>query len=225
MWIRLSTNDATAGQVALGKSFGGTTNGWFVGANVTAGLGAIGRSVFFDGNTAAPVSQTVINDGRWHQLVAVNHAGSNAAIYVDSAPAQSTTPVAPMLTSAAQLVLGGWDNGTTATPTFTGWIDEVQVYDRSLSDADINSLFRNPGRVAANNSSLPGGVASLISVTNFAATLAWDSIPGWNYTVFRNTNLLSSTWLPVYSFTTITNRSTFTDANPPPAAFYYLDIP
>jgi hypothetical protein len=225
LWVRLNTNDANAGQVLLGKSFGGTTNGWFVAANVTSGLGAAGKSVFFAGNTAAPVSQTVINDGRWHQLVAVNRAGGDATIYVDGAPAQPTVPAASILTSAAQLTLGGWDDGTTAMPTFTGWLDEIQVYDRALSDNEIERLFHNPGAIAAKDSALSTGVESRLNVTNHAARLAWNSVPGWNYTIFYATNLTDAIWLPVYSFTAVTNRSTFTDIHPLPAAFYYLHMP
>jgi hypothetical protein len=225
MWIRMNTNDVTVGQVPLGKSLGGITNGWFVGANVTAGLGAAGKAVFFAGNPAAPVSQTNVNDGRWHLLMAVYQAGGNAAIYVDGAPVQATAPAALILTSAAQLVLGGWDNGATATPTFTGWIDEVQIYDRALSDVEIERLFNNPGTVAANDSSQSAGIASQISVSNNAATLAWNSIPGWPYTIYRKTNLLDSTWQPVGSFTTLSNASLFTDPNQLPTAFYYLNTP
>ncbi len=160
MWVRLNPNDIMPGEVVLGKSTGGTANGWFIAANPTAGLGATGKAVFFGGNPSAPVSQSSINDERWHLLVAVYHAGGNAAIFVDGALAEATTSAAAILTSTAQLVLGGWSNGTTATPAFTGWIDEVQVYDRALSDAEIDYLVNHPGGVASNNASQPAGISS-----------------------------------------------------------------
>ncbi len=60
-------------------------------------------------------------------------------------------------------------------------------------------------------------------MSNGAATLAWDSIPGWRYEVYRTTNLVNAAWLPVLSITALTNRSLFTDPNLLPTAFYYLD--
>jgi hypothetical protein len=194
VWVRMRTNDATADFVVLGRS-SNPTAGWSINANSTVGPGGEGKAVFFAGDSATATSQTSINDGRWHQLVATCRADSGAALYVNGAPVEASTAATPVLETAAQLVLGGVSSGGQTAPSFTGWIDEVQIYDRVLSEAEIDYLYRNPGRTPADNPALPRSVEVAIHLPHPPPPslplplLSFDTVPGLTYQVLRTTNL------------------------------------
>ncbi|MFA6545891.1 MAG: immunoglobulin domain-containing protein, partial [Limisphaerales bacterium] len=89
-------------------------------------------------------STTDVNDGSWHQVVFVNRAGSEGRIYVDGSPSEAQLPSPAMSPSTAPFLIGGY---VTTVPTgfYNGLLDEVQIYNRALVDAEIDYLFQNPG--------------------------------------------------------------------------------
>jgi hypothetical protein len=46
-------------------------------------------------------------------------------------------------------MVGGFDSSGTPTGSFTGLIDDVQLYSGALSSADVQLLFANPGQTMA----------------------------------------------------------------------------
>lgn len=105
------------------------------------------------------------NDGQWHHVAAT--LGTNGMrLYVDGAQVASRTDV----TTAAPVWgywriggdrLQGWDSDPTSD-YFTGSIDEVAVYDRTLSAASIAN-HHQVGRTAAGNLSPTAAFTATVS--------------------------------------------------------------
>ncbi|MCZ7640005.1 MAG: hypothetical protein M5U12_30510 [Verrucomicrobia bacterium] len=136
--------------VVLGKHEAFSENGYFFAINPTGGGGAPDKATFVvsefvrDGVT----SSASVNDGNWHQLVGVYQAGGSERIYVDGALA-ATGASEPVVLNNAPFLIGGSVSHGVATGRFTGLVDEVQVYDRTLSNAEVQNLFAYPAQTLA----------------------------------------------------------------------------
>jgi hypothetical protein len=116
----------------------GLVNGEMPGIVADFGTALSGNKFAF--GTGAPditlFSESAVNDGRWRHLVAVRQGG-DLALYVDgkreAAGHGSTAP----LTATRQLTIGQLRPGGGALP---GGLSDVRIYDRALSDAEINAL-------------------------------------------------------------------------------------
>ena len=87
----------------------------------------------FDISTA-----TIVNDGNWHQVVAVRQA-ANGYIYVDDQMAASGSGTVVSLDGTLQTQIGREmrDNGN----NFDGSIDEVAIFSSALSQGTVQSLY------------------------------------------------------------------------------------
>jgi len=146
-WVNSTTT--TSDQIILGKHRATFVSGHFVGMGANGPYGAANKAwayqSSFPGNQ--PISTTSINDGSWHHVVVTYNIGSGShTIYVDGAPAESSTIAAGMGVAAADFMVGGiFTSGGAAVSTFTGMVDDLQIYGEVLSDGHINYLFNNPG--------------------------------------------------------------------------------
>ncbi|MGD9164919.1 MAG: LamG domain-containing protein, partial [Chromatiales bacterium] len=122
------------GDIFIGHDDGpGTRNKWFF----ALGSGVLnfhinGRSTGSRFFPRAPFSPTV---GEWYHL-AITRDGSLYTIYVNGVPAASTTDARTIPNSSAPLTLGqaeylGFMNGR---------LDEVSIYNRALSEAELRSI-------------------------------------------------------------------------------------
>ncbi len=187
-----------------------------------AQTGGAGKALFTeDGNqSSANVSTTTINDGNWHQVIGVFRGATRTkSIYVDGTPFERSVTATAGATNALEFSIGGMDAGAgTFIPSFTGLIDDVQVYDRALTDTEINYLFNNPGfalvattvggtiRNALNNQPIPnatvqinGGASALtdaqgqFSITNVLVGDASVTATATGFINYSNTFTLAST--------------------------------
>ena len=154
---------------SAGRHITGTFNGYMMRANAdTGGYGIAGRASFYQsnspGNTA--VGTSTITDGvLWHHLVATYAAGGNLNLYVDGG-LQATIPSQTIISNSANFIVGG----VFSTPnsaiinSFNGLIDELQMYDRVLSPAEVQFLNNNPGSaIPAPGAAAVVGLAGLLS--------------------------------------------------------------
>jgi len=83
-----------------------------------------------------------IGIGEWHHLAGV-YDGSNAHIYVDGTLANSTSTGASLYGTTAPLTIGGaWEADlSTLYEKFDGTIDEVSIWNRSLSASEIRDHY------------------------------------------------------------------------------------
>ena len=83
-------------------------------------------------------STGVITDTNWHH-VAVTKAGSTAVFYIDGAPASGPLPYSTLFTFTESAAVGS--RGDSRGGTFWGALDEVSIYGRALSAAEIQAIY------------------------------------------------------------------------------------
>ena len=107
----------------------------------TGGKGCI--SVDAGGYRNDLLSATSLNDGNWHFLVGRKN-NSSYSVFVDGQIQNSTNDAYPLSGSSLHLHIGhhgAWNNW------FNGMIDDVSIYNRSLSNAEILNLYNSSNSV------------------------------------------------------------------------------
>ena len=79
-----------------------------------------------------------IATGMWHHLVGV-YDGSAVMIYVDGMLKNTKPAGGDLWTRNSKLCIGGTER-CQATP-FRGLIDEIQIFDRALTDDEIKGIY------------------------------------------------------------------------------------
>jgi hypothetical protein len=106
------------------------------------GLFSDGR-VRYTADTGSAVdvdSQNTYDDGRWHLAVGT-YNGSTARLYVDGVTVDSASLSGSLDYSSADARIGKGDGDDTSDRTYDGELDEVMVFDRALSAAEIRDMF------------------------------------------------------------------------------------
>ena len=143
-----------------------------------------------------------LTDGVWHHIVSVRQ-GTTHYIYGDGGIASgsvvsNTVSGAPLDTTA--LAIAGWANGTTQSQWLTGQIDEVSVYSRALSAAEVADRYKR-GVL-----SLKYQVRSCVNSNCSDGTFAGPDGTGSSYYSEAN-NSTNST--PLFSLTNVNNNRYF----------------
>lgn len=130
------------------KHEAGSNNGYIFLINQSSANGVANKATFVGSQAVgvAPSSTTSVNDGEWHQIAAVHVEGGNNLLYVDGAPAEASIASAAIVANTAPFLLGGFNQSGSATSSYTGLIDELQIYDQALTDGQIDFLFDNPAQ-------------------------------------------------------------------------------
>jgi hypothetical protein len=128
----------TASDNARDRLIYGDGHSMAVERNISIGLD---RGLLFvghgDGATYQVKSPSVRFDDRWHHLAIVYEA-QRQYIYIDGELVESTALAVPLTaTTSADRFIGGWWAGH-----FKGAIDEMQLYDRALSESEILTHYR-----------------------------------------------------------------------------------
>lgn len=139
-WVK--TTDSTSNKIILGSGEWGFYINRFDSGKFFAFLdGSSGN------NDASQDSITTINDGVWHYLFASND-GTTTKIYVDGKLENSFAET--YAANASNGLAIGANEG--ASSFFAGQIDEVRVFNRALSPAEVQQLYNfAPGPVATYN--------------------------------------------------------------------------
>lgn len=141
-WNQLSGNSSRTLSTWFETTSSANSNWLSWGTNSPNGLSQLG---VFGGNLGylgyandltVPVSS--YTDGAWHQLVATFN-GSSLALYVDGA--QVATKTTTLATGASSTInIGRSISGDSGT-YFSGALDELAVYPKALSSAEVTTLF------------------------------------------------------------------------------------
>jgi autotransporter-associated beta strand protein len=114
---------------------------------------------------------TTLNDGNWHFISLVDNAGSEF-IYVDGNLDTTTSTMTLALASGTdETWIGGSPDTDAGAVKITGFIDEVCMFDRALTQAQIRALYTN----APTTGSLPP--ASAVSVASGATLILSSNSP------------------------------------------------
>src|SRR5437762_10849898 len=127
-WIKMAAGDRTDSSTFLSKHAAYTRNGYILNVNKTGGLLLDNKASFIEGGTGVaqittaetPISTTSVNDGNWHQIVAVYQLGGMKSIYVDGAPAEDSKLSQPFNQNSVALLIGGVNFNGVPTGLFTG---------------------------------------------------------------------------------------------------------
>jgi chitodextrinase len=126
------------------------------------------------------------------QLVTATFNGATATLYVNGAAVGSDTFTAPPNTNYP-LYIGRWYGG--AAYGWDGVIDEVRLYNRALTSAEVSAIYTYTGTTTTTPPTVPGNVtATAISSTtiNVTWTASTDSVALAGYQVYRNGTLVGT---------------------------------
>jgi|GEM_PF-1407407 len=182
-WIQTPPDDTTSDAAFVSKHLAGFGNGYYLSYNHAvlspnkAFFYAGTRTVFAGGFNIVdvPVSTTSVNDGSWHHIVGVHDLSGSTRVYVDGIPVEASISSSPVGQNIAPFLIGGSTAGATPTSRYTGLVDDVQVYNRPLTDGEINFIFQNPGQAVTGapviespppNVTVVLGGTAIFSVTN-----------------------------------------------------------
>ena len=130
--------------IANGGGPNGDQKGWFLGlSNKQILLAYRNGSFVFEAITGT----TNVSDNRWHHVVAVMMTnttvtlGNTASIYLDGKLVSVTNPIqtAPYAASTDVWTIGARCGGSYGF--YNGLLDDIRVYNRGLSAAEINQLY------------------------------------------------------------------------------------
>jgi uncharacterized repeat protein (TIGR01451 family) len=122
---------------------------WWVGLQNVGGQGRAGFTVIDTGGAANSIRGTTdLTDGNWHHVAAVHDgAGNQLRLYVDGQlQAWTSASYVSGFDSATATVSLGWLNraGSSGYP-YEGVLDEVAIYGRALSVAEIQAHYAQNG--------------------------------------------------------------------------------
>jgi large repetitive protein len=89
----------------------------------------------------APIVKTKrpLDDGQWHHLAGV-YDGKRVALFLDGELEEAVSATGPIAVNTEPVLVG--QNSMGQTQSFKGWIDELRLYGRALSDPEIKALSR-----------------------------------------------------------------------------------
>lgn len=179
-------------------------------------------SAVWNGSEATVNGNTQIPPNQWTHL-ASTYDGQYQSLYVNGVLVETLPQTGPIATSTGSLRIGGnsiWGG------YFQGYIDEVRIYNRALSNAQIISDSKtalsvsNPPQLIVGDpsveptvASLPAGVAQAFQVTptksgKFATAIAvyvdaGSTATGLNVNIYGDANGYPSTGFPCGTLTTL----------------------
>lgn len=163
-WIKTDQPAGTFGQIwSKNATFDGN-NDPFMLQIVSNGIvgGRVGKG---DGATNVSVGSSVaVNDNNWHHLALICD-GATLKLYRDGNLDDSKPVSFPLFNNTQNAIIGQWA-ASVPNPlhNYRGLIDELSLYNRALSDAEIQSIF---------NAGLAGKLKAAVTPIGFA-----DSKPG-----------------------------------------------
>ncbi|HMN97160.1 MAG TPA: LamG domain-containing protein [Phycisphaerales bacterium] len=149
-WMKPAAT-STPEHLPVSKHTAGFNNGWIVFVNVSGGCyGAPNRTTFYTSNSCGGeiISTTAVTDGEWHFVVATVDGGAVKSLYIDGGLAEATGAANPIAATASQLLFGGVSVGGGTAGAYTGLLDDVQIYDSTLSCAQVAAMYAAPGSTA-----------------------------------------------------------------------------
>ncbi|MBI4439939.1 LamG domain-containing protein [Candidatus Woesearchaeota archaeon] len=145
-WIKTNTNpEGGLSQTIISKWWDGTTRTYSL--HIKDGFAYFSTGTTDDVTGANQVQgATMLNGTGWHHIAAV-YNGSRNAIFVDGILHNSTAQTGRILNNTADLIIGMQPRKPSPTTNllfpFNGTIDEVMVFNRSLSTQEIRALYEN----------------------------------------------------------------------------------
>ena len=102
------------------------------------------KAVFWTGRLGQVFGSSILNDREWHHIVGTRDDSGNVVLYVDGVQESKGTNNETVDTSGGLFV---GKHGTKNESYFNGLIDEVSIYNRALTAAEIKAIFDAAGTI------------------------------------------------------------------------------
>jgi len=132
-WIKLSSG-SPEGTIINNAIAGADRNGLVMTDDASGRYVALAT---YDGSTSKKVHNLQLNIGEWYHVVGIRDSGTNY-IYVNGVSGSGGSGT-PQYTSDTNFEIGGILNA--GCRYFNGSIDEVMIFNRSLSESEIKELY------------------------------------------------------------------------------------
>jgi prepilin-type N-terminal cleavage/methylation domain-containing protein len=129
MWINLATTQTMR---TIFSNYGPSGSGWVVGINDSGS-----NHIKFYLGSANLVSNSTLNNGAWYNVVAT-YVGGNAMLYINGVVDATSTATINYAGSPYSPNFGKLSN---SQQYFNGLIDDIRIYNRALSAAEITALY------------------------------------------------------------------------------------
>lgn len=209
-WIRTNLTAPAANQQEIVGKFDGPSpyyNGYFLRLNTNNYLSwaivpSTGTTV---GISSAP---RAISTGAWHHVAGTYNATTGAmTMYIDGAADATTAPPQPTPPGPPGDGTSNLNIGENGSNEFNGNIDEVRIYSRALTAAQVNTLFTGVQPPPTGLTATPGPASITLNWTAAAAASS--------YNVYRSLSmggpfvLIANTALTTYTDMTVTNPTQY----------------
>ncbi len=140
LWVKVLSTVGTLDNIFIGKNDPSVAGAyWSIGMENSTG------QLYFDLRDANNNIQTIMStasvaNGAWHHVVAVrNEATNQNLLYINGAVvASATVDYTGSLTSTADINIGYLVRQGTPNRFFNGYLDEIAIYNKALTSAEIN---------------------------------------------------------------------------------------
>lgn len=127
-----------------------------------------------NGSNQTLTSNTAIPDNEWHHVAAI-YNGSNLSIYIDGVLDRQANRTAPVNTNESFYIAAAGKN--TPTAFFRGNIDEVRVWDRNLTAAQLRYVMNQEIQNISGN--VQGVVIPTTITKNDISSIPWSDLAGY----------------------------------------------
>jgi chitodextrinase len=192
-WVKVAALPASGEAYIL--SHGGWQDRWKI------SLPAHGKPVFSTKNAAGAnvdmdADSVSLPVGQWRH-VAMTHDGATNKIFINGLLKKSVVATGGLGTTTKPFGIGY--DPIDSSGFFNGALDDIQIYNNALSDAEIATLYAAQNVAPPNTDtqapSTPLSISAVVAFTN--VTLSWlpstDNVGVVGYNVFRNNTLFLNT--------------------------------
>jgi chitodextrinase len=196
---------------------------YFLNASTSAGPLQPGGGGTINGGVSLVTAPTASPVNSWTH-VALTHDGATLTLYFNGTTVATQAAPGALETNANPLHIGG---NVPYGEFFQGRIDEVRVYNRALSAAEIQADMATPVGGSAPTDTTPPTAPAMLTATPVSATqidLSWspatDDVSVTGYRVERCTGATCTNFAQIATPTTLT----FSDAGGTPATTYRYQV-
>jgi hypothetical protein len=126
------------------------------------------------GIAQSAVSNTVLPNAVWHNI-AVTYGSESLRIYIDGVQDRSVTLAVPPVASTSTFAIGAqYVNKTTINNLFKGDIDELRMWNRVVTPAEIRFLMNQ--EIVQNGTGTRGTIIPATVTKNDASALLWSNL-------------------------------------------------
>lgn len=155
-WIKASEQQPAGLWINTIYGKGGTNwkAGYLIGVrgdNDAAGMGGVGILVSAAGGGKETYTDKDVNDNKWHHVVGVySRSAGEIRAYIDGKLEQAIAADKGIdLTNEDDARIGRSSPGSDSADWYAGSIDEVRLYNRALTDAEVETNYKSRGAVVA----------------------------------------------------------------------------